>query len=129
MNRTPSVVPFGTTPAGEPVSLITLTNNVISCQIITYGAAIRSLFVPDRSGTPIDVVLGYDTLDEYMTHDVYLGTTIGRFANRIAEGHFKLNGKNYSLSRNNETTTSTAERLDFLIAYGKLSSCRRIPLR
>ena len=101
MNRTPSVVPFGTTPAGEPVSLITLTNNVISCQIITYGAAIRSLFVPDRSGTPIDVVLGYDTLDEYMTHDVYLGATIGRFANRIAEGHFKLNGKNYSLSRNN----------------------------
>ena len=101
MNHTPSVVPFGTTPAGEPVSLITLTNNVISCQIITYGAAIRSLFVPDRSGAPTDVVLGYDTLDEYMTHDVYLGATIGRFANRIAEGHFKLNGKNYSLSRNN----------------------------
>ena len=101
MNHTPSVIPFGTTPAGEPVSLITLTNDVISCQIITYGAAIRSLFVPDRTGTPIDVVLGYDTLDEYITRDVYLGATIGRFANRIAEGRFKLNGKNYSLFCNN----------------------------
>lgn len=100
MDYTPSVVPFGTAPTGEPVSLITLKNDILSCQVITYGAAIHSLFVPGRDGTPIDVVLGYDTLEEYATRDGYLGATIGRFANRIAGGRFSLKGKDYSLACN-----------------------------
>lgn len=100
MNHTPSVLPFGTAPTGEPVSLITLENESLSCQLITYGAAVRALFVPDRNDSPVDVVLGYDSLDEYTTCGGYLGATIGRFANRIAEGHFSLNGKDYFLARN-----------------------------
>ena len=100
MNHSPSVVPFGITPSGESVSLITLKNKAISCQIITYGAAIRSLLVPDRDGSLTDVVLGYDSLAEYITGGYYLGATIGRFANRIADGRFSLHGKEYSLAHN-----------------------------
>lgn len=100
MKNTPCVAPFGTAPTGESVSQITLQNDTISCQVITYGAAIRSLIVPDRDGTLVDVVLGYDTLEEYVQHDGYVGATIGRFANRIAEGRFTLNGKEYSLACN-----------------------------
>lgn len=95
------ITPFGTAPGGEPVYLIKLNNGVISCEIITFGAAIRSLTVPDRSGKPVDVVLGYDTLEEYVSQDGYLGATVGRFANRIAKGQFRLNGKPYTLATNN----------------------------
>ena len=93
--------PFGTTAAGEPVELLTLDNGVLSCQIITFGAALRSLVVPDRDGKPVDVVLGYDTLEEYADQDAYLGAVVGRFANRIAEGRFTLNGQEYKLAVNN----------------------------
>ena len=96
-----TITPFGTAPGGEPVFLIKLDNGVISCEIITYGATIRSLVVPDRNGDPVDVVLGYDTLEEYISHDGYLGATVGRFANRIAKGQFRLGGANYTLATNN----------------------------
>lgn len=86
-----NIAPFGTTQSGEEVSVITLENGQLSCEILTYGATLRSLLVPDRNGRTVDVVLGYDTLREYETRDGYLGATIGRFANRIAHGHFTLN--------------------------------------
>lgn len=101
MTNFPSIAPFGTAPSGEPVSLITLGNGVISCQIITYGATLRSLLVPNRNGALVDVVLGYDSLQEYVDHDTYFGATIGRFANRIAKGRFSLNGREYTLAVNN----------------------------
>ena len=91
---------FGTCPNGEKVSQITLTSGSFSCQILTLGATIRSLLVPDRNGMPVDVVLGYDTLEEYLSRDGYLGATIGRFANRIAGAQFKLNGTTYPLAAN-----------------------------
>lgn len=97
----PARRPFGTTPAGEEVELLALDNGVFSCQIITYGAALRALFVPDRDGTPVDVVLGYDTLEEYIHRGGHLGAVVGRFANRIAGGRFDLNGKTYPLAVNN----------------------------
>lgn len=95
-----NIKPFGTAPGGEPVFLIQL-NNGISCEIITYGAAIRSLNVPDRNGDPVDVVLGYDTLEEYTRHSGHFGATVGRYANRIALGRFSLNGQTYTLAANN----------------------------
>ncbi len=93
--------PFGRTPEGEPVDLLTLNNGTISCQLITFGAALRSLWVPDREGKPVDVVLGYDSLEEYRTQDAYLGAVVGRFANRIGGGRFTLNGETYTLAVNN----------------------------
>lgn len=95
------IAPFGTAPGGEPVFLVELRNDTISSEIITYGAAIRSLVVPDGQGNPVDVVLGYDTLEEYVRQDGYLGATVGRFANRIAKGRFALNGQTYTLATNN----------------------------
>lgn len=91
---------FGHTPSGENVEQITLDNGILSCSIITYGAILQSLMVPDRHGNATDIVLGFDTLEEYLTDSEYTGATVGRFTNRIANGHFHLNGKEYSLSIN-----------------------------
>ena len=97
----PNRRPFGTAATGEPVELLTLDNGILSCQIITFGAALRALTAPDRNGDPVDVVLGYDTLEEYANQDAYLGAVVGRFANRIAKGRFTLNGQEYTLAVNN----------------------------
>lgn len=96
----PSRRPFGVTPAGEQVEIITLNNGTLSCSILTYGAILRSLCVPDRSGIPVDVVLGFDTLEEYLSDTEYIGAVVGRFANRIAAGRFTLDGKEYTLATN-----------------------------
>lgn len=96
-----TVRPFGTAPSGEPVYLVELDNGRLSCQIITFGATIRSLVVPDRDGVPVDVVLGYDTLKGYLRNGGYLGATVGRYANRIAGGRFGLDGQIYELATNN----------------------------
>ena len=69
--------------------------------MITFGAALRSLHVPDRTGDKRDVVLGYDTLEEYETRPAYLGAVVGRVANRIAGGCFTMNGQTYALAVNN----------------------------
>ena len=92
---------FGATANGEEVALIRLENETLACEVLTYGATLRALFVPDRTGKPVDVVLGYDTLQEYVENDGYLGAVVGRFANRIAKGHFSLNGSDYTLAVNN----------------------------
>ena len=96
-----SIAAFGITAKGEEVSQITLNNGCLSCQVLTYGAILRTLFVPNREGRPVDVVLGYDTLKEYEQDTTYLGATVGRSANRIAKGKFTLNGKDYVLACNN----------------------------
>ena len=101
MMLTPSIAFFGKTSGGEEVSQITLDNGMISCQVLTYGAVLRTLWVPDRDGKPVDVVLGYDTLKEYEQDTTYLGATVGRCANRIAGGKFSLNGNDYELVCNN----------------------------
>lgn len=92
---------FGTTPAGEPVELLCLECGALSCSILTFGAAIQSLMVPDREGNRVDVALGYDTLEEYMTQGGYLGAVVGRYGNRIAKGRFILHDKEYTLAVNN----------------------------
>ena len=74
---------FGYTKDDLAVETLTLDNGILSCDIITFGAALRSLRVPDRSGIKRDVVLGYDTLEEYESHPGYLGAVVGRVAKRI----------------------------------------------
>ena len=92
--------PFGRTPAGEDVEVLTLENGVVRCEVLTLGAAVRTLEVPDRAGKPVDVVLGYDALEDYLNYDGYLGAVVGRYANRIAKGRFSLNGQQYVLAAN-----------------------------
>ena len=91
---------FGHMPDGAAVEEITLTDGAMSCGILTYGGALRTLTVPDRAGRPVDVVLGFDTLEAYCTQDKYLGALIGRYANRIGGGRFTLEGQKYSLRTN-----------------------------
>ena len=101
MYLTISKSPFGTLPDGTQVAEYTLTNARGSAvKILDYGAIIRSLFVRDRTGELRDVVLGYDTLDEYVKSWDYLGATVGRCANRIGNAAFSLNGKRYHLYNN-----------------------------
>ena len=91
---------FGRMPDGTQVDRITLRDGPCSCEIITYGGAVRSLIVPDRDGRPVDVVLGFDSLEDYMAQDKYIGALVGRYANRIGGAKFTLNGVEYPLYKN-----------------------------
>ena len=71
-----------------------------SLSVMDYGATITSLRVPDRNGRPVDVVLGYDTEEEYRSNGDYVGATIGRVGNRIGGAAFSLNGVEYRLAKN-----------------------------
>lgn len=94
--------PFGVAPDGTPVSLYTLRNaNGVEARICNYGGLVISLKVPDRNGNFGDVVLGYDNLADYIKDSPYFGALIGRYGNRIAKGHFTLDGKTYTLAVNN----------------------------
>jgi len=94
--------PFGTTPDGAEITLFTLSNDHnLEVSIINFGGAITSIKVPDRNDVIGDVVLGYDTLDEYVRNPRFFGGLIGRHANRIANGRFSLNGVAHQLAQNN----------------------------
>ena len=92
---------FGQTADGRQIDLFTLTNaGGMEVKITSYGATVVSLVVPDRNGTPADVVLGYDALEDYITGVYYFGCVVGRYANRIAGGKFTLHGREYRLAAN-----------------------------
>ena len=94
--------PFGALPDGTSVESYTLTNNRgIEARLMTYGATLVSLRLPDRSGKFDDVVLGYDSLDGYVKNSPYFGSIVGRYGNRIAKGRFTLKGVTYELATNN----------------------------
>jgi len=88
---------------GKQVELFTIRNkNGMEMYVTNYGARIVSLMVPDRSGKKGDIVLGYDSLNEYLNNkEQYFGAAIGRYGNRIAKGTFNLNGLDYKLAINN----------------------------
>src|SRR5260370_5363220 len=93
---------FGKTPDGQPVDLYVLTNKSgAEVSITNYGGAVVSLKVPDRNGKLADVVLGYDTVDGYVNDKAYFGAIVGRYGNRIGHAQFVLDGKTYTLAKNN----------------------------
>jgi len=92
---------FGKTPDGSRVDLYTLTNDQgVKIRITNYGGIIVSIICPDRYGQPADIVLGFDSLDEYLDQQLYLGCIVGRYANRIANSNFVLDGDAYALNSN-----------------------------
>ena len=95
-----SPTPFGVMPDGTAVELYTLAAGALSCDVITFGGSLQSLRVPDRTGKPVDVLLGFDALEPYRTHGKSLGALVGRYANRIGGAKFTLNGKAYPLAAN-----------------------------
>ena len=93
---------FGSLNDGSAVEMLTLKNaKGATAKVITYGATLTELWVPDHSGKLGDVVLGFDQLQGYLGNHPWFGATVGRVANRIAKGKFTLDGKEYSLELNN----------------------------
>jgi aldose 1-epimerase len=100
----PTVAPFGTLPDGREASLYTLeVPGGWKTTITDYGAIVTSFLVPPRdpAGEPVDVVLGFDTLDGYVQGHPYFGAICGRYSNRIAAGRFELDGRAFTLATNN----------------------------
>ncbi|HXG11823.1 MAG TPA: aldose epimerase family protein [Gemmataceae bacterium] len=94
--------PFGKTRDGQAVELFVLTNaNGMQVSITNYGGIITALTAPDRNGKFADVVLGFDNLDSYLAGHPFFGAIAGRYANRIGKGTFTLDGKTYTLAKNN----------------------------
>jgi len=93
--------PFGRMPDSTEVRLFTLTNaGGMSVSLTNYGGIVTSLLVPDSAGRAADVVLGYDSLGDYLRASPYFGAIVGRYANRIAGARFVLDGTRYSLAAN-----------------------------
>ena len=93
---------FGQTPDGLTAHLFRLENATgFHVEISEYGGTIVRLLAPDRHGKLKDVVLGFDTVEEYVAHSPYFGCVVGRYGNRIAGGRFALDGQTYLLAKNN----------------------------
>lgn len=92
---------FGTLPNGQAIERLRLHGgNGFAVSIITHGAAVQALHVPDREGRVADIVLGHDTPGPYAAQRNYFGVTVGRYANRIADARFSLDGEVYELAPN-----------------------------
>lgn len=92
---------FGVTPHGEDVNVFSCTNrNGLSVELINYGATVKSLALPATDG-PVEVTLGFPDLAGYLQRHPYFGSTVGRFANRIAGGRFEIDGRLHRLATNN----------------------------
>lgn len=128
--------PFGITKSGETISEFTLTNpGGISVSVLSWGGVVRSITAPDSKGKNADVVLGFDSLAPYEERHPYFGTITGRYANRIAQGSFTLDGNTYTLAKNNgpnhlhggiigfdrkawtTSTSSTSDSVTLILSY------------
>lgn len=105
---------FGTTPDGKDVTLVTLTNgHGVTAKVLSLGAALYALDVPDRNGKSGDIVLGYPDLKGTFAMPQYFGDTVGRYANRIAKGKFTLDGKQYNVPVNNGPNSLHGGKIGF----------------
>ena len=91
---------WGQMPDGTEVPVFKLDNSSVTAEITSFGGSIVSLSTPDRNGTNSDIVLGYDRLEGYIKDRAYLGSLVGRHANRIENAEFEINGIRYTLARN-----------------------------
>ena len=94
---------FGRTNDGRKVTAYEMSNgNGMSVRILNYGCTVQSITVPDRNGVPVDVVLGYDDISSYEKGSCLYGAVVGRYANRIGDARFVLDGKEYLLEKTSE---------------------------
>jgi aldose 1-epimerase len=91
---------FGHSPEGTAVEMYSLSNGRLEVGIMTYGGIVVSLRAPDRNGKLDDVVLGCNSVEEYVKQTAHFGGIVGRYANRIAHGTFQLDGHTYSIPKN-----------------------------
>ena len=105
---------FGKMPDGTPVNLFVFRNqNGLVVKATDYGLIITEINAPDRHGHPADVVLGFDNLDRYLKGHPFFGAIAGRVANRIANAQFTLDGKVYTLAKNNGAHTLHGGKVGF----------------
>ena len=96
---------FGKMPDGRAVDIYTLKDGAIEARVTTYGARIVSVIAPDKSGKPADIVLGYDNLEGYLKDGASFGSLVGRYAGRIGNATFKLDGHEYHTPKNDGPNT------------------------
>src|SRR5690348_12164850 len=96
---------MGTLADGTPVERYVLGSDVLEVAVLTFGGVLQSVRAPDREGRRDDVVLGFDDIRQYQEQSPYFGALVGRYANRIADGRFDLNGRTYHLPINNGPNT------------------------
>lgn len=99
-----SVTPFGTTKDGQPVSRCTLSGTDCEVSVLTWGATLQSVVVSGNNG-PVDVLIGCPDMPSYEAQTCYIGSFVGRVANRISGGGFTLNGTRYELYHNDGPNT------------------------
>lgn len=104
---------FGVTKQGEEVLAYTITSGACQATILTYGAILNRLVVPDRNGNATSVVLGYDDLASYENNGGRLGAVIGRFANRIANATMTIDGVTYHLAQTEKTNSTHGGKIGF----------------
>ena len=115
----PTSASFGKTTDGTEVQLFTLTNaNGVKASITNFGGILTSLMVPDKDGKLGDVILGFDNVGGYQSPEFlksgpYFGALIGRYGNRIKDGKFTLDGKAYTLAKNNGANTLHGGKVGF----------------
>lgn len=98
----PDSASFQKSIGGKDVSLYQITNGEVTAYFTNYGARLVSLVVPDKNEKPVDVVVGFGSIDGYINStEPYFGATIGRYGNRIAKGRFSIDGQQYQISLNN----------------------------
>jgi aldose 1-epimerase len=107
---------------GTDVRAVTLEGNGLRVRLLTWGARLAELWVPDRTGAVADIVLGCDGLDDWLTHGTYLGATCGRYANRIAGGRFMLDGREVQVDRNEGANHLHGGRAGFDLKHWDIDS-------
>jgi aldose 1-epimerase len=97
--------PFGTLPDGTAVTAFRLRSNELEVTVLDHGGVVQSVLAPDRDGDRADVVLGFGEAEPYATESPFFGALVGRYANRIANARFPLNGREYQLQANDGPNT------------------------
>lgn len=111
---------FGFLPDGTEIFKYKIENgNEMQVHVLTLGATLQSLIVKDKNGTPRDVLLGFDTVEGYLSSSDYQGATVGPVANRISEGELPLNGKVYALVKNEKNRLCLHSNGEFTFAVWK----------
>jgi aldose 1-epimerase len=115
---------FGILPDGRPVERYVLRAGALEAAVLTYGAVLQSVRAPDAAGDPGEVTLGFDDLDGYLGDVGYIGAVVGRFANRIAQGRFALDGVEHVLPANHGAACLHGGSAGF---HTRLWSAREVP--
>ncbi|MFZ3354839.1 MAG: aldose epimerase family protein [Xanthobacteraceae bacterium] len=115
------VEPFGETPDGQRAALYTLQNENIRVRITDYGGRIVSVEAPDRAGRQDHILLGFDSVADYVSAGGAFGALLGRNANRIAGGRFTLDGRTYELSKNEGDSTLQGGKVGFDKVFWRLA--------